>query len=86
MIKVVVMGMRIGRDGKPPLLSAVIAEARASCRQEAEVACVDQRARTCTAAATALDDLALAAGATSRVLAAAHTTPAVTNWQWPAPG
>ena len=42
--------------------------------------------KTCTAAATALDDLALAAGATSRVLAAAHTAPALTNWRWPAPG
>ena len=42
--------------------------------------------KTCTAAATALDDLALAAGAPSRVLAAAHTAPAVTNCQVPAPG
>ena len=42
--------------------------------------------KTCTAATTALDDLALAAGATSRVLAAAHTAPAVTNCQVPSPG
>ena len=42
--------------------------------------------KTCTAATTALDDLALAAGAPSRVLAAAHTAPAVTNRQAPAPG
>ena len=42
--------------------------------------------KTCTAATTALDDLALAAGATSRVLAAAHTAPAVTNGRVPPPG
>ena len=42
--------------------------------------------KTCTAATTALDDLALAAGAPSRVLAAAHTAPAVTNRQGPVPG
>ena len=42
--------------------------------------------KTCTAATTALDGLALAAGATSRVLAAAHTAPAVTGYQGPAPG
>jgi hypothetical protein len=42
--------------------------------------------KTCTAATTALDGLALAAGAPSCVLAAAHTAPAVTNRQVPAPG
>ena len=42
--------------------------------------------KTCTAATAALDDLALAAGAASRVLAAAHTAPAVSNWQRPALG
>jgi hypothetical protein len=42
--------------------------------------------KTCTAATAALDDLALAAGATSRVLTAAHTTPAVTGYPRPAPG
>jgi hypothetical protein len=35
--------------------------------------------KTCTAATTALDGFALAAGAPSRVLAAAHTPPAVTQ-------
>ncbi len=42
--------------------------------------------KSCTAATTALDDLALASGAASRVLAAAHTAPAVTNRQGPVPG
>jgi len=42
--------------------------------------------KTCTAATTALDDLAFAAGATSRVLAAVHTAPAGTKCQAPAPG
>jgi hypothetical protein len=42
--------------------------------------------KTCTAATTALDGLALAAGAPSRVLAAAHTAPAVTNRQVPSLG
>jgi hypothetical protein len=42
--------------------------------------------KTCTAATTARDGLALAARATSRVLAAAHTTPAVTNRHVPSPG
>ena len=42
--------------------------------------------KTCTAATTALDDLALAAGATSRVLAAAHATPAGGKCQAPSPG
>jgi hypothetical protein len=42
--------------------------------------------KTCTAATTALDGLALAAGAPSRVLAAAHTARAVSNGQVPPPG
>jgi hypothetical protein len=42
--------------------------------------------KTCTAATKALDDLALATGAPSRVLAAAHTTPAVANGRVSPPG
>ena len=42
--------------------------------------------KTCTAATTALDDLALAAGATSRVLATAHAPPSVTRLRQPPPG
>ena len=41
--------------------------------------------KTCTAATRALDDLSLAAGAESGVLAAAHNAPAPTNGQVPAP-
>ena len=40
-------------------------------------------AKTCTAAAASLDGLALAAGATSRILAAAHTAPGVINCREP---
>ena len=42
--------------------------------------------KTCSAATAALDGLSLAAGAPSRVLAAAHTAPSVTNRQAPSPG